>query len=249
MSEAAAALVLRDVTKTYAGGALQVEALRGVSFTVEHGEFVAIMGPSGSGKSTLMNLIGCLDRPSSGSYLLDGIAVAGLPDNALAAIRLKKLGFVFQGFNLLARTSALKNVALPLFYAGLPARERGRIASAVLAEVGLADRVEHKPSELSGGEQQRVAIARALVNDPSVVLADEPTGNLDSQTSEEVLALFGRLNANGRTLVVVTHDAEVARHAARVIHLRDGLITGDERVAAARQAGGEASRHLPRFSE
>jgi putative ABC transport system ATP-binding protein len=181
-----------------------------------------------------MNLIGCLDRASSGSYAIDGIDVSGLDDNALAAIRLKKLGFVFQGFNLLARTSALKNVALPLFYAGLPARERERIAAGVLADVGLADRVEHKPSELSGGQQQRVAIARALVNDPAVLLADEPTGNLDSQTSEEIMALFSRLNASGRTIVVVTHDADIARFARRVIRLRDGFVVSDERSAEPR---------------
>jgi len=229
------AIVMRDVVKTYAGGALEVQALRGVSFTVERGEYVAIMGPSGSGKSTLMNLIGCLDRPTAGSYRLDGIDVGTLDDNALAAIRLRKLGFVFQGFNLLARTNALKNVALPLFYAGVAARERERAAARMLAEVGLGDRGTHKPSELSGGQQQRVAIARALVNDPAVLLADEPTGNLDSVTSEEILTLFGQLNRTGRTVIMVTHDPETARHAERVITVRDGRIVPGDTILESRE--------------
>ena len=217
-------IALDDVTKTYSTGALEVQALRGVSFTIARGEYVAIMGPSGSGKSTLMNLIGCLDRPTTGRYLLDGNDVGALDDNALAAIRLRKLGFVFQGFNLLSRTDALRNVALPLFYAGVPAKARDLSAARVLADVGLGDRTHHKPNELSGGQQQRVAIARALVNNPAVLLADEPTGNLDSQTSEEIMALFGQLNAGGRTIIMVTHDPETARHARRTIRVRDGRV-------------------------
>jgi putative ABC transport system ATP-binding protein len=226
------AIDVSDVTKTYVLGDVKVEALRGVTFTIRRGEYVAIMGPSGSGKSTLMNLLGCLDRPTSGTYLLDGIDVSTLGDDQLAAIRLKKLGFVFQGFNLLARTSALKNVALPLFYAGLGSRARNAAAAAQLTEVGLGDRLDHKPSELSGGQQQRVAIARALVNDPAVLLADEPTGNLDTQTSEEIMALFQQLNAGGRTVIMVTHDEDVAGHAKRIIRLRDGRIVSDEVSAA-----------------
>jgi putative ABC transport system ATP-binding protein len=231
MSSAPHAIDVRDVTKTYSLGDVKVEALRGVSFTIERGEYVAIMGPSGSGKSTLMNLLGCLDRPTTGEYLLDGTDVSTLGDDQLAAIRLKKLGFVFQGFNLLARTSALKNVALPLFYAGLGARARNAQAAARLGEVGLADRMDHKPSELSGGQQQRVAIARALVNDPAVLLADEPTGNLDSQTSEELMGLFEDLNDGGRTIIMVTHDEDVAGHARRIIRLRDGRIVDDQATA------------------
>jgi len=225
------AIIIVDVTKTYSTGALEVQALRGVSFTIARGEYVAIMGPSGSGKSTLMNLIGCLDRPTTGTYELDGSDVGTLDDNALAAIRLKKLGFVFQGFNLLSRTNAIKNVALPLFYAGISQRERERTALRMLGEVGLGDRGTHKPNELSGGQQQRVAIARALVNDPAVLLADEPTGNLDSTTSEEIMNLFRQLSDSGRTIIMVTHDPETARHAKRVIRMRDGLIVADEASA------------------
>jgi putative ABC transport system ATP-binding protein len=230
-------IVLSDVTKTYKMGTLDVQALRGVSFTIDRGEYVAIMGPSGSGKSTLMNLIGALDRPSTGRYLLDDIDVGTLDDNALAAIRLKKLGFVFQGFNLLARTNAIKNVALPLFYAGVSQKERDRAAERILAEVGLGDRGHHRPSELSGGQQQRVAIARALVNDPAVLLADEPTGNLDSTTSEEIMALFRQLNASGRTIIMVTHDPETARNAERVIRLRDGNVVSDAPASLLEKAG------------
>ncbi|HET6895940.1 MAG TPA: ABC transporter ATP-binding protein [Candidatus Baltobacteraceae bacterium] len=227
MNNAPNAIEVRDVTKVYKSGSLEVQALRGVSFTIARGEYVAIMGPSGSGKSTLMNVLGCLDRATTGTYLLDGVDVSGLDDNALAQIRLRKLGFIFQGFNLLARTDAIKNVALPLFYAGVPARERTEAAMKQLAEVGLGDRGKHKPNELSGGQQQRVAIARALVNDPAVLLADEPTGNLDSKTSVEILALFERLNAAGRTIIMVTHDENVASHAKRILRVLDGLIVAD----------------------
>ena len=237
MNDGRVAIDVRDVTKIYDLGAVKVEALRGVSFTIEPGEYVAIMGPSGSGKSTLMNVLGCLDRPTSGRYQLDGTDVSTLGDDALAHIRLKKLGFVFQGFNLLARTSAMKNVALPLFYAGVPTKTRNEAAADKLREVGLGDRLDHKPAELSGGQQQRVAIARALVNDPAVLLADEPTGNLDSQTSEEIMGLFRHLNEGGRTIIMVTHDEDVAVHAKRVIRVRDGRIVDDRPTAsgAARQ--------------
>jgi putative ABC transport system ATP-binding protein len=232
MNDGKTAIDVRDVTKTYTLGDMKVEALRGVTFTIARGEYVAIMGPSGSGKSTLMNTLGCLDRPTSGSYRLDGTDVSTLGDDALAQIRLKKLGFVFQGFNLLARTSALKNVALPLFYAGVGTRKRNELATAQLNEVGLGDRIGHKPSELSGGQQQRVAIARALVNDPAVLLADEPTGNLDSQTSQEIMALFHQLNEGGRTIIMVTHDEDVASHAKRIIRVRDGRIVDDQLTRA-----------------
>lgn len=224
---------LQDVTKTYRSGKLEVEALRGVSLAIHRSEYVAVMGPSGSGKSTLMNLIGCLDRATSGTFILDGDRVSDLDEGKLANVRLKKLGFIFQGFNLLARTDAIKNVALPLFYAGVSGRERQRRAMEVLAEVGLTDRAKHKPSELSGGQQQRVAIARALINDPAVLLADEPTGNLDTKTSADIMALFDKLHESGRTIIMVTHDENVARRARRIIRLLDGLIVADEVPARA----------------
>jgi putative ABC transport system ATP-binding protein len=230
MNDRPLAIDLRDIHKTYENGPMKVPVLHGLTFTIAAGEYVAIMGPSGSGKSTLMNLIGCLDRPTSGKYILDGIDVSELDDNALAEVRLKKLGFIFQGFNLLPRTDATKNVALPLFYAGVSGRERTRRAKAALEEVGLADRGHHQPNQLSGGQQQRVAIARALINDPAVLLADEPTGNLDSRTSEDIMALFSKLHESGRTIIMVTHDEAVARNARRVIRLLDGLVVSDDKT-------------------
>jgi len=222
----------RDLTKTYVMGAEQIHALRGISVVIEHGEYIAIMGPSGSGKSTLMNVIGCLDTPTSGSYLLNGKQVAQMNDNELAQIRNKEIGFVFQTFNLLPRASALRNVELPLVYSGMPATERDRRARAVLEQVELGDRVNHRPNELSGGQRQRVAIARALVNHPSILLADEPTGNLDSKTGAEIMSLFDRLHKSGNTIILVTHEADIAAFAHRTIHLRDGLVEQDVRRAA-----------------
>jgi len=226
------------IQKTYHVGDVEVPALRGISLHIKKGEFVAIMGPSGCGKSTLMNLMGCLDTPTSGSYLLDGQEVGGLDDDALSTIRNRKIGFVFQSFNLLPRATALENVELPLIY-----RDEGGIkakAAAALASVGLADRAQHKPTELSGGQQQRVAAARALVTDPAILMADEPTGNLDTKASEEVMALFGELHRQGRTIVLVTHEPDIARHAERTIHLKDGQVVWESRpeeVAAAAAIG------------
>ena len=220
---------IRNVTKTYGNGKIEVTALQGVDLVVESGDFVAIMGPSGSGKSTLMNIIGCLDIPTRGRFSLDGVDVRTLDEAALAQVRLRKIGFVFQSYNLIARTSAVENVELPLTYAGVKPKERRRRARAALEAVGLGDRGEHVPAELSGGQQQRAAVARALVSDPALLLADEPTGNLDSASTAEVMALFARVNADGRTVVLITHEDDVAAYARRVVRLRDGHIVSDER--------------------
>jgi len=209
-------------------GAETVHALRDVSLEIQRGEYVAIMGPSGSGKSTMMNLIGCLDTATSGRYELNGIGVSDMDDNQLAEIRNREIGFVFQTFNLLARSNALHNVELPLIYAGVPAEERRQVALDALTQVGLADRIHHKPNELSGGQRQRVAVARALVNKPSILLADEPTGNLDSKTGEEIMALFEELSRKGNTIIVVTHEEDIARQSRRIIRIRDGLVASDE---------------------
>ena len=222
----------RDLWKTYVMGSEEIHALRGVSLEITRGEYVAIMGPSGSGKSTLMNLIGCLDTPSKGSYLLNGKQVSTMNDNELARIRNEEIGFVFQTFNLLPRASALQNVELPLVYAGVSAAERHDRAKAALEKVELTQRMSHRPNELSGGQRQRVAIARALVNNPSILLADEPTGNLDSKTGSEIMALFARLHQAGNTIVLVTHEADIAAFARRTIHLRDGQIEKDVPQAA-----------------
>ena len=225
-----ALIQIYDLKKTYDMGASQVHALAGVTMGIEKNDYVAIMGPSGSGKSTLMNLIGCLDSPSSGRYVLNGREVETLDDNALAEIRNKEIGFIFQTFNLLSRTNSLQNVELPLIYAGVSRTERHRRAAEALTAVGLGDRMDHKPNELSGGQRQRVAVARALVNKPSILLADEPTGNLDSKTGDEIMELFDDLNRRGHTIILVTHEEYIANRAKRIIKLRDGLIVSDYRT-------------------
>ncbi len=227
---------IRDLAKVYRMGEVEVHALKGIDLTVERGELVAIMGPSGSGKSTLMNIVGCLDRPTAGTYRLDGIDVKRLDRDQRAEIRNSKIGFVFQSFNLLARTRATENVELPLLYSdlGISSEERVRRARQALARVGLAGREDHYPSQLSGGQQQRVAIARALVTDPAILLADEPTGNLDSRTSEEIIGIFQELNDSGKTVVLITHEVDIAAHAKRVVYLRDGVIWRDEKIVQTR---------------
>ena len=240
-----AVIEIRDLVKDYKLGDVPVHVLKGISLEIERGDFVAIMGPSGSGKSTLMNILGCLDKPTSGTYKLDGISVGQMDRDELAEIRNKKIGFVFQQFNLLARTSAVENVELPLMYTDVPAAERNARAMKALHAVGLAGREEHSPSQLSGGQQQRVAIARSLVNDPQIILADEPTGALDSRTSIEIMAIFQRLNREaGISMIVVTHEPDIAAYANRNIHFKDGKLVLDERIAQPR----EAQKELEQFA-
>ena len=230
---------LTHISRIYQVGSEIIYALRDISLEISKNEYVALMGPSGSGKSTLMNVLGCLDTPSGGEYILNGISVARMSDNELAEVRNKEIGFVFQTFNLLPRQTALENVMLPLVYAGLSKSERTKKAEHTLDQVGLADRMHHKPNELSGGQRQRVAIARALVNDPAIILADEPTGNLDSKTSIEIMGLFEAIHKSGNTIIVVTHEEDIARYAHRIVRLRDGLTESDERNSDVRRMGSE----------
>ena len=225
-------ITIRNITRNFSLGQEVVKVLKGIDLDRDKGEYVAFMGPSGSGKSTLMNILGCLDTPTAGRYILNGNDVSKMSDNELAEIRNKEIGFVFQTFNLLPRTTALDNVALPMIYAGASKNERKAKATKVLKDVGLADRMDHKPSQLSGGQRQRVAVGRALVNDPSIILADEPTGNLDSKTSVEIMNLFDEIHSRGNTVILVTHEEEIARHAHRIIRLRDGMIESDEKKEA-----------------
>jgi putative ABC transport system ATP-binding protein len=225
-----ALIAIENLVKTYHLEGVDVEALKGVSLRIDAGEFVSIMGPSGSGKSTLMHILGCLDRPTSGSVLIEGIETGRMSENQLAEIRNRKVGFVFQSFNLLSRASALKNVELPLIYSGAGGRERRRRAKEEMAAVGLSDRLRHRPSQLSGGQQQRVAIARALITNPNIILADEPTGNLDSKSGAEIMEILDKLNKQDKTIILVTHEEYIANHAKRIVKLRDGLIISDEKV-------------------
>jgi putative ABC transport system ATP-binding protein len=245
MTTAPPVIKVTDLCKSYQMGPHIVHALRGVSVEIHHGEFVAVMGPSGSGKSTFMNLVGCLDQPTSGSYQLNGTEVATLSANALADVRNRELGFIFQGFNLLPRMDALSNVMLPLLYAGVPSRVRRERGLAALEAVGLGSRVHHRPKEMSGGQQQRVAIARALATGPSVILADEPTGNLDSRTSVEIMAILQRLNARGATIVLVTHEPDIAEYCSRVVVFRDGKLQSDRAVAQPASAEAALARLAP----
>ncbi|MBN2073063.1 MAG: ABC transporter ATP-binding protein [Actinobacteria bacterium] len=238
----------RELVKVYKIGKIEIPALKGINLDISDGEFISIMGPSGSGKSTLMNIIGCLDIPTSGEYFLDSVNIGKLNDNELAAIRNKKIGFVFQTFNLLSRSNVFGNVELPLIYTSERVKDRRKRVLEAIEDVGLTTWIRHRPNELSGGQKQRVAIARALVNNPSIILADEPTGNLDSRTGEEIMAIFQRLNRDGKTIILVTHEMEIARHTHRVIYLRDGIIPGEE-IINEQISAGEVLRRMPKLED